>query len=240
MACIQILPLAIVPYMVFAADSTEDWTMQRNEMIKAIEFDMNRARNEIGKRELSEQTTEALRRVERHRFVPESIQSQAYINRPLPIGLGQTISQPFIVALMTELLDVDSTSRVLEVGTGSGYQAAVLAEIVAQVYTIEIVAELAQMAKSRLQKLGYDNITVKQGDGTKGWQEHAPFDGIIVTAAGIEIPDRLRQQLKPGGKMVMPVGPQATYQELIVITHQKDGTFTQERTIPVRFVPITH
>ena len=216
------------------------WRMQRDKMIEVIEGDMSRTSHYFDRDKLSENVKAAMKQVERHKFLPDSLQIHAYENRPLPIGSGQTISQPFIVALMTELLELDSSSRVLEVGTGSGYQAAVLAEIAKQVYTIEIVELLAQTAKQRLQGLGYENVRVKQGDGTRGWQEFAPFDCIIVTAAGVEIPDSLREQLKPGGRMVMPVGPQSTHQDLMVITRNIDGGFSEKRTIPVRFVPITH
>ena len=237
----SVLVLGSTVMLAVASDKdAEEWTMQRDEMIEAIEYDMRRASHYFDRSELSPAVQTAMRTVERHLFVPESQKYQAYANRPLPIGSGQTISQPFIVALMTELLDLDSSSRVLEVGTGSGYQAAVLAEIAGQVYTIEIVELLAETARKRLQDLGYDNVKVKQGDGTKGWLEYAPFDRIIVTAAGVEIPVSLREQLKPGGRMVMPVGPQSSHQDLMVIVRDMDGNFTEKKTIPVRFVPITH
>jgi protein-L-isoaspartate(D-aspartate) O-methyltransferase len=209
-------------------------------MVEEIKDDMFRVRAYIGKDRLSEPVVEAIDRVQRHLFVPEDLLNYAYDNNPLPIGEGQTISQPFIVALMTELLEVDSRSRVLELGTGSGYQAAVLAEIVEEVYSIEIVEPLAKQAAARLEKLGYFNVHVKHGDGTLGWPEHAPFDGIIVTAAGVEIPDALLDQLAPGAKLVIPVGTQREVQQLMVITRNEDGTFSERTTIPVRFVPITH
>ncbi|XOV87660.1 MAG: protein-L-isoaspartate(D-aspartate) O-methyltransferase [Pseudomonadota bacterium] len=208
-------------------------------MISEIERDTRVSSAATGIRHLSDEVMTALRRVQRHLFVPEDYQVAAYDNRPLPIGEGQTISQPFIVGLMTEMLRVDSSARVLELGTGSGYQAAVLAEIVGEVYTIEIVPALAERAAARLSRLGYVNVHVKQGDGTKGWPEAAPFDGIIVTAAGIEIPAPLLAQLAPGARLVMPVGAQHETQQLMVVTRHEDGTFSERQTIPVRFVPIT-
>lgn len=216
-----------------------DWVAMRDKMVSEVQYDMERVRDITGRDELSPEITNALRHVERHLFVPDEYMTFAYDNRPLPIGRGQTISQPFIVALMTELLNVDKRSRVLELGTGSGYQAAVLGELVDEVYTIEIVVPLAQVASDRLEKLGYTNVHARQGDGTLGWPEAAPFDGIIVTAAGIHIPQPLLDQLVVGGRLVMPVGAQNQTQQLMVITRNEDGTFTEERTIPVRFVPIT-
>jgi len=179
---------------------------------------------------------DAMRAVPRHRFVLPDYGYKAYADEPLPIGLGQTISQPYIVALMTELLQVDSADTVLEIGTGSGYQAAVLAKIVAHVYTIEIVERLAERADSTLKELGYENISVMAGDGYRGWPEHAPFDGIVVTAAPDHIPQPLIDQLKEGGRLVIPVGEQ--WQELMVVTKDKTGT-TQKSITPVRFVPMT-
>jgi protein-L-isoaspartate(D-aspartate) O-methyltransferase len=183
-----------------------------------------------------EKVLRAMREVSRHRFVPAELHSFAYDDRPLPIGLEQTISQPYIVALMTELAGIDSSSKVLEIGTGSGYQAAILAEIVDSVFSIEIICELADRATSILDTLGYDNIAVKCGDGYRGWPEHAPFDAIIVTAAPPKIPEPLVEQLIIGGKMVIPVGN--LYQELMTVTKTEDGSITQS-VIPVRFVPMT-
>ncbi|MCX7894943.1 MAG: protein-L-isoaspartate(D-aspartate) O-methyltransferase [Thermoanaerobaculum sp.] len=182
-----------------------------------------------------ERVLSALRQVPRHLFVPEEFQAQAYEDHPLPIGEGQTISQPYIVGLMTELLQVKAGDKVLEVGTGSGYQAAVLAAMGCQVFTIEIRPALAAQATERLKRLGYFNVQVRVGDGYRGWPEEAPFAGIIVTAAPERIPQPLLQQLAVGGRLVIPVG--SFYQQLKVVTKQPDG-FTEQDVIPVRFVPM--
>jgi len=178
----------------------------------------------------------AMRKIQRHEFVPDNMKSDAYEDNPLPIGEGQTISQPYIVALMTELLGLKGGEKVLEIGTGSGYQAAILAEIAKEVYTIEIVRPLADSARERLSRLGYRNVVVKYGDGYKGWKEHAPFDGIIVTAAPDHIPQPLIEQLKVGGRMVIPVG--SMFQELKLITRTEKG-ITEKNVVPVKFVPMT-
>jgi len=182
---------------------------------------------------------EAMRDVNRHLFIPPEMKPQAYEDRPLPIHFDQTISQPYIVALMTELLDPQPNDIILEVGTGSGYQAAVLAKIVRHVYSIEIIEGLAKEAAERLKRLKYNNVIVRAGDGYQGWPEQAPFDGIIVTAAAPHIPPPLIQQLKPGGKMIIPVGATSAVQELLLIEKKKDGTITQKSVLPVRFVPLT-
>jgi len=182
---------------------------------------------------------DAMRRVPRHLFVPASQAPYAYENRPLPIGHRQTISQPYIVALMTELVRPRKGDRVLEIGTGSGYQAAVLAELVGTVYTIEIVAPLAEEARERLKRLGYANVEVRTGDGYKGWEEHAPFDAIMVTAGADEVPPPLVRQLKRGGRLVIPVGPAHSIQYLTVIEKQADGSTRTRQVAPVRFVPFT-
>lgn len=180
---------------------------------------------------------EAMRKVPRHRFMPESQRAHAYDDRPLPIAQGQTISQPYIVALMSELADVKPGDTVLEVGTGSGYQAAVLAEMGVKVFSIEIIEPLAKQATATLSELGYGNkVEVRHGDGYAGWPERAPFDAVIVTAAPPKIPKPLKQQLKVGGRLVIPVGKH--YQSLIRVTRTKDG-FREESVIPVRFVPMT-
>jgi protein-L-isoaspartate(D-aspartate) O-methyltransferase len=181
----------------------------------------------------------AMRTVPRHEFVPPSRVGVAYQDRPLPIGHGQTISQPYIVAYMTEILDVDADDTVLEVGTGSGYQAAVLAEIVNQVYTVEIIEPLAEQARERFEELGYENVHTKAADGYYGWEEHAPFDAVIVTAAAGHVPPPLVNQLDIGGTMVIPVGRVYEVQTLIKITKQADGSVVSEELLPVRFVPLT-
>ena len=177
-----------------------------------------------------------LQKTPRHRFVPDKVSKYAYNDHPLPIGEGQTISQPYIVAFMTEMLDIDSNHKVLEIGTGSGYQAAVLSPLVNHVYTIEIVKSLANSADSTIKKLGYKNITVRWGDGYKGWPKEAPFDRIIGTAAPPEIPLALIEQLKPGGKMVLPVGTR--WQEIVVVTKNASGEISKKNVLPVRFVPM--
>jgi len=178
----------------------------------------------------------AMRKVPRHLFVPERYRGEAYADHPLPIGHGQTISQPYIVAYMTEALGLKGNEKVLEIGTGSGYQAAVLAEIVDSVFTIEIIPELARSAEQRLKNLGYRNVFVRCGDGYKGWPEHAPFDAIIVTAAPDHIPQPLVNQLKVGGRMVIPVG--SMFQELVLVVKRKEG-IEKHPLLPVRFVPMT-
>jgi len=181
-------------------------------------------------------TLAAMRKVPRHVFVPPAAVTQAYEDYPLPIGHGQTISQPYIVGFMTEALGLKGGETVLEVGTGSGYQAAVLAEIAARVYTIEIVEPLAEEAAARLKRLGYANVEVRAGDGYLGWPEAAPFDAIMLTAAAPRIPEPLRQQLKDGGRLVLPVGDD--WQELVVVTRRGDR-FEEKQVLPVRFVPMT-
>ena len=176
--------------------------------------------------------------VPRHEFVPKSQRRNAYRDDPLPIGHGQTISQPFIVAFMTEKLEPQPSDRVLEIGTGSGYQAAILAKLVKEVYSIEIVKPLADRAGTTLEKLGVKNVHLKAGDGHKGWPEHAPFDAVVVTCAPDHIPQPLVEQLREGGKMIIPVGPQGGAQKLYLL-RKKDGKIRREAVLPVRFVPMT-
>lgn len=201
-----------------------------------------RAREEMVERQIAARgvrdprTLEAMKTVARHLFVPEALVGQAYDDHPLPIGHGQTISQPYIVAFMTEALDLEGGETVLEVGTGSGYQAAVLAEIAGHVYSIEIVPALAEEAGARLKALGYRNVEVRAGDGYRGWPEAAPFDAIIVTAAAPRVPEPLRDQLRDGGRLVLPVGDE--WQELVVITRRGDE-YEEKKVLPVRFVPMT-
>ena len=211
-----------------------EWQIMQDELIAEITRDLAA----INGGQLGPAVLEAMRATPRHEFVPEGIQYLAYVNRPLPIGQEQTISQPFIVAFMTDLLALDGCGTVLEVGTGSGYQAAVLAQLCQQVYTIEIIGDLAESARARLQRLGYDNVLVRHGDGMAGWAEQAPFDGIMVTAAGLEVPEALIAQLKPGARLVMPVGPPGEVQQLRVVEKSDQGV-TKTDVLPVVFVPVT-
>jgi len=192
-----------------------------------------------GRAALAPRVLDAFAEVPRHAFLPDTLRAAAYINRPLPIGHGQTISQPYIVALMTDLLDPKADDIVLEIGTGSGYQAAVLAKLVKQVYSLEIVAALAEQASERLRRLGYGNVEVRQGDGHAGWPEHAPFDAIIVTAAAPDIPPLLIEQLKPGGRFLIPVGSRYSGQDLLLIEKHRHGRVSQKSVLPVIFVPLT-
>lgn len=196
--------------------------------------------NQILAREVRDPNVlKAIRIVPRHAFIPSDVQRQAYYDYPLPIGKGQTISQPYIVAFMTEALQLDPNCTVLEIGTGSGYQAAVCAEIAREVYTIEIVPELAKSAAEQLKKLGYRNVFVRAGDGYFGWPEKAPFDAIIGTAAAGRIPPPLLEQLKPGGRMILPLTGPLGYEYLELVTKDKDGEVKRAKVMPVRFVPMT-
>ena len=206
---------------------------------KKLEARMKMVQTQIRRRGVTDKDVLlAMETVPRHEFVPDQYEAQAYADHPLPIGHGQTISQPYIVALMTELLNLNTTDRVLEIGTGSGYQAAILAQIVSEVYSVEIVEPLAVEASERLERLGYGNIHTLHADGYYGWEEHAPFDAIIVTAAPDHIPQPLVQQLKDGGKLVIPVGPPGGYQTLWEITKQGE-TYKKRNVTGVLFVPLT-
>ncbi|MCF7965265.1 MAG: protein-L-isoaspartate(D-aspartate) O-methyltransferase [Methylobacter tundripaludum] len=208
-------------------------------MLNDIEMEVNLTRHLIGKDALDDRVMAAIKQVPRHEFVPADFRFLAYDNGPAPIGSGQTISQPYIVALMSDLLNTKPGDTVLEIGTGSGYQAAVLSNLVKQVYSLEIIPELSEKARRRLKKLGYGNITVRTGDGHSGWPEYAPFDGIIVTAAAPYIPPALIDQLRPGARLVIPVGLPYSYQELMVLEKKASGE-TETRTIlGVSFVPLT-
>ena len=219
---------------VYAGDRHET---ERREMIAAIMETVVETQSYTGIDALDGRVMQAITAVPRHQFVPGPLREFAYLNRALPIGEGQTISQPYIVALMTHLLGVNEDSNVLEIGTGSGYQAAVLARLVRHVYTIEIIESLGRRAEDTLVRLGFDNVTVKIGDGYIGWEEHALFDAIIVTAAPEEVPQPLIDQLKPGARMVIPVGPNFGYQTLRVLEKQENGEIRETDILPVGFVP---
>ena len=212
---------------------------EREAMLEAVRESVRNSADYTGRSELSDRVMDAMGGVAREEFVLPEYRHLAYRNTPLPIEAGQTISQPLIVALMTELLDPQPGDVILEVGTGSGYQAAVLAKLVKHVYSVEIVEELAISAATVLQRLGYANVTVRAGDGYAGWPEHAPFDGIIVTAAAEHLPSPLLQQLKPGSKLVIPVGEEHGYQELLVVEVDAAGEISRQSVLPVRFVPLT-
>ena len=215
-----------------------DYDAQRQVMVEQLRAE-SPLPEQYGAPPLSDRTLSVLGKVPRHEFVPDDVKVYAYENRPLPIGARQTISQPYIVALMTDLAAVGDDDVVLEIGTGSGYQAAVLSELAGSVYTIEIIEMLGERAARDLERLHYDNVTVRVGDGYAGWPEHAPFDAIIVTAAPEEVPQPLVDQLAVGGRMVIPVGAQDEVQTLQVLTKQDDGVVTVSNVIAVRFVPFT-
>ncbi len=207
-------------------------------MLTDIRREVDYTRSYIRCEAFTSQVMSAMARVPRHAFVPEDMQEYAYDNGPLPIGHGQTISQPYIVALMSELLHVNEGDTVLEIGTGSGYQTAVLSLLVQRVYSVELVDALGQRAKSRLRNLGYNNVETMTGDGHLGWPEHAPYDGIIVTAAAAQIPPALEEQLKPGARLVIPVGDSLRGQQLMVVEKGWDNTISRETVLPVAFVPL--
>ncbi len=211
----------------------------RQNMVEEVLAEVAASSPYSGRDTLSPAVITAMKKVERHHFVPTWLAMFAYLNRPLPIGHGQTISQPLIVALMTDLLQLKESDKVLEIGTGSGYQAAVLAEIVKSVYSIEIIEPLGKEAAERLKSLGYRNVEVRLGDGYYGWPEEAPFDAIIVTAAASHVPPPLLKQLKPGGRMLIPLGAHFMTQYLMVVEKQADGSVTNRQIVPVSFVPLT-
>ena len=215
----------------------DPYAAARNEMIAAIEADVRYTAGEIGKKALGRLVMDVMRSVPRHEYVPRELQKHAYENRPLPIGHGQTISQPYIVALMTDLLEPKPGDKVLEIGTGSGYQAAVLSRLVKEVSTIEIIEPLGKRAAERLAK--HRNVRVKIADGYYGWPEHGPFDAIIVTAAATHIPPPLLDQLQPGGRLVIPVGGGFDTQQLVFVRKLPNGKVTTRQVLPVAFVPLT-
>jgi protein-L-isoaspartate(D-aspartate) O-methyltransferase len=231
------LGVAAVHVCASRADESE-FSAQRAAMVSEVELYARLAGDTMGQA-IDERVLRSLGEVPRHEFVPDAQARYAYENRPLPIGYGQTISQPYIVALMTNLIGPDEDDVVLEVGTGSGYQAAILAGIVKSVYSVEIVPPLAIQAKSRLERLGYDNVTTRVADGYYGWQEHAPFDAIVVTAAASHVPPPLLEQLRPGGYMVIPVGGRFMTQQLLLIQKTLEGEVRSWQIASVRFVPLT-
>ena len=212
---------------------------QRDELVNLIKSDAAMTSAFLEQGSFDEKVLDAIGKVPRHEFVPDDQRSYAYENRPLPIGYGQTISQPYIVAIMTDLLKPKKTDRVLEIGTGSGYQAAILAELVDSVYTIEIVEELGAKAVGNLKRAGYNTVHTRIGDGYYGWETVAPFDGIIVTAVASHIPPPLIKQLKAGGRMIIPVGGQFMMQYLTLVIKDFDNKVTTRQILPVRFVPLT-
>lgn len=233
----KLIPV-VVPLLLASAPAAAEthFAAARDDMIRTIEAIARGVSGQSGA--IDAAVLAAMRDVPRHELVPLDMRDRAYVDSPLSIGFGQTISQPYIVALMTSLAKPGSDHVVLEVGTGSGYQAAVLSRLVAQVYSIEIVEPLASRAAARLKALGYDNVTVRHGDGYQGWPEHAPFDAIVVTAAADHIPAPLVEQLKPGGRMVIPVGASSLAQNLMLVENDRDGSHTRRTVLPVRFVPL--
>lgn len=232
---------AVAGIVAFAclAVRAEPFGPEREALWAEVEAQLLGIGGQIGIRQLSLEVRDALSAVPRHRFVPFDYRHRAYENRPLPIGHGQTISQPLIVAAMTELLDVDAGERVFELGTGSGYQAAVLAELGVEVYSVEIVEPLGHSARATLDETGYSSVKTRIGDGYDGWPEAAPFDAIIVTAASDHIPPPLIRQLKPGGRLVIPVGNRYLTQKLVLLTRDEAGAISTRELIPVTFVPLT-
>jgi len=233
------IPVCCVLLLAFATNAEEaDYAPARAAMVDEVQYYATLARD-TGEDALNEEVIASLGTVERHEFVPSRQKPFAYDNRPLPIGHGQTISQPYIVALMTDLIKPDPDDVVLEIGTGSGYQAAILAKLVKQVYSIEIIEALADESATRLERLGYDNVTTKLADGYYGWEEHAPFDAIVVTAAASHVPPPLVQQLAPGGRMIIPIGGRFMTQQLLLLEKTTNSEIITRQVAAVRFVPLT-
>jgi protein-L-isoaspartate(D-aspartate) O-methyltransferase len=233
------MPVCCVLLLAFAGNAQEaDYTSARAAMVDDVQFYATVARD-TGEAAFDEGVMQSLGTVKRHEFVPPDQKRFSYENRPLPIGHGQTISQPYIVALMTDLIEPGADDVVLEIGTGSGYQAAILAKLVQEVYSIEIIEALADQATERLQRLGYDNVTTKLDDGYYGWEEHAPFDAIVVTAAASHVPPPLVQQLKAGGRMIIPVGGRFMTQQLLLLEKTYGDEVITRQVAAVRFVPLT-
>jgi protein-L-isoaspartate(D-aspartate) O-methyltransferase len=236
---LHLLPLTVALTMLAAPAWPQPTRDLRDRMVAQIETYLALTPTWVIGGGFDPAALEAMRRTPRHAFVPPEFRDEAYDDRPVPIGFGQTISQPFIVALMTDLLDADRRDTVLEIGTGSGYQAAVLAQVAGEVYSIEIVPALGARAAETLRALGYANVETRIGDGYYGWPERAPFDGIVVTAAASHIPPPLVEQLAPGGRMVIPIGAAFATQQLMLVEKRPDGTLTTRQVLPVRFVPLT-
>lgn len=211
---------------------------KQQQMIDDIESEVTLTRHMTGRDNLAPRVMAAMGEVPRDAFVPSSLKHAAFSNGPLPIGHGQTISQPYIVALMTDMLQLQPEDRVLEIGTGSGYQTAILSQLARQVYSVEVVPELSKNAQDIFQQLGYENIHIRIGNGYEGWAEHAPYDGIIVTAAASHVPPALIEQLKPGGRLVIPVGEPYSYQELILVEKDQQGDVHTQDILGVAFVPL--
>lgn len=238
-SAVSLVVMALTCFSLSPVQADDDFKQQREALVEEIAGDLRSSDAILDQSELDPKVLKAMKTVPRHEFVPEKHKHQSYRNRPLPIGYGQTISQPAIVALMTNLLELEPADKVLEIGTGSGYQAAVLAELVEKVYSIEIVPELAERAAEDLKRTGYDNVITRHGDGYYGWEEQAPFDAIIVTAAADHIPPRLLKQLKPEGRMVIPVGSRFMVQHLVLVKKTEDSDIITEQLLPVQFVPLT-
>jgi protein-L-isoaspartate(D-aspartate) O-methyltransferase len=238
-----VVSLCTALLIVIGATSTirveDSYAAARQALLAEIERDVRDTAQYLNKRALDERVMRALAKVPRHEFVPADQRKYAYENRPLPIGHGQTISQPYIVAIMTDLVEPSAGCRALEVGTGSGYQAAILSELCEKVYTIEIIDALGTAARSRLKRLGFANVEVRVGDGYYGWAEQSPFDVIVVTAVASHIPPPLLTQLKAGGLMILPVGTRFTAQQLVLVRKAADGHITTRQILPVAFVPLT-
>ena len=235
----RLVALLLLTATAAVARTADPYEAERMALLREIEQDVRDTAAYLNRRALDERVMRALATVPRHEFVQSDDRRFAYENRPLPIGHGQTISQPYIVAIMTDLIDPGAGCRALEIGTGSGYQAAILSHVCEQVYTVEIIEALGIAALERLTRLGYRNVEVRLGDGYYGWEQHAPFDAIVVTAVASHIPPPLLKQLKPGGRMILPIGTRFTAQELVLVTKGNDGRVTTRQILPVRFVPLT-
>jgi len=235
----MLLLTCLFAFEIVSAQQVDKYASQRQSMIEEIASDASRLVKYIEKDSVTDRVMQSMATVPRHLFMPPEVRDEAYENRPIPIGYGQTISQPYIVALMTDLLQPQADHKVLEIGTGSGYQAAVLSGLVKEVYSIEIIEQLGLTAKQVLKQLDYDNVFTRIADGYDGWPEHAPFDSIIVTAAISHIPPPLVRQLKNGGTMVIPVGTRFQTQQLTLVKKDQNGAITTKQILPVIFVPFT-